>query len=127
MKSTKKQFAAWGALAFSMLYCGIASVVIGALIQKNIVSDFTIVGFSFFKNAGFFALVLILMGFCFRWVALYFGRKLTCEQCSGLVLPADRYGRRGLEFFPVLSAVLGHSTSPTCFKVRHTPSNEESK
>ncbi len=127
MFCTKKHFAVWGSFAFALIYSGIAFGVIGALVQKNIIPDFTIAGVSFVKNIGFYVLLLILVGFCCGWVALYFGRKLNCENCGGLVLPEDRYGFRGLEFFPVLSAILGHSTCPTCFKGRDTPSNEESK
>lgn len=115
MPDARVKFAKWGILSLSLMVIGILLGVVGALVQNNVIADFSILGIEFFRYAAIFSVLPILFGFGLGWVALHFGRQLHCCRCGGFVLPSDEMGFRGLRVRPIVAALQGVNVCHNCF------------
>jgi hypothetical protein len=114
MMSHRSQFALWGLISLLCMALGLGSALLAALVQRGIVSNFTIAEISFLRNALWLIVGPICFGFGIGWIALVFGRKLRCSVCGSDVLPPDDAGFRGLRLGPLIHAARGRSICPLC-------------
>lgn len=114
--SARTHFAAWGLLSLVGVSIGLAAGLVAAVVENGLIVNFSVVGIPFFRNALWFSAAPITFGFAVGWLALRFGRQLTCERCGGQVLPPDEFGFRGLQVRPIINAVQGRDICPACSK-----------
>lgn len=115
MPDARVKFAKWGVFSLSLMVTGLLFGVVGALVENNVIADFSIFGIEFLRYAAIFAFLLILFSFGLGWVALHFGRQLHCYKCGGFVLPSDGMGFRGLRVQPIVAALQGENICHNCF------------
>lgn len=114
MLSDIKKFASWGVLAYVFFTNAYVVLILAVLIQKKFISNFFFFGIKFDKYVLLLLGISFFLAYLFGWIAIYFGRRLHCSQCGGETLRPDRFGFRGLQLRPVLSAARGNSICPIC-------------
>jgi hypothetical protein len=112
--SIRSQFALWGFFSFACVSTGLAVLVLAAMMQRGVISDFAVGEVLFSRNVPWLIAGPIVLGFALGWIALAFGRRLSCSECGGDVLPPDQAGFRGLRFWPLIHAARGRNICPKC-------------
>lgn len=107
-------FAAWGLASYSAIGLGMFAGFLVAIAQTSV--SFSELSFARWLIDRTLVLVMVSMGLGFAagWVALYFGRRLTCSNCNRDLLPSDGFGFQGLHLGPVVRAARGELVCPLC-------------